>query len=75
MMKMTERLQDKQSMIRLIFHFHLGTKLVKREKNFARVNIIFFYKNILELLEKNRHKRPTLEEVLDHRWFADFKDI
>ena len=29
----------------------------------------------LGLLEKNRHKRPTLEEVLNHPWFGDFKDI
>jgi calcium/calmodulin-dependent protein kinase I len=27
------------------------------------------------LLEKNRHKRPSLEEVLNHPWFSDFKDI
>jgi len=26
-------------------------------------------------LEKNRHKRPTLEEVLNHPWFMEFKDI
>lgn len=26
-------------------------------------------------MEKNRHKRPNLEEVLNHPWFADFKDI
>lgn len=30
---------------------------------------------IIELLEKNRHKRPTLEETLNHPWFAEFKDI
>lgn len=29
----------------------------------------------IELLEKNRHKRPTLEEVLDHAWFSDFQEI
>ena len=29
----------------------------------------------LELLEKNRHKRPSLEEVLNHTWFSDFKEI
>lgn len=27
------------------------------------------------MLEKNRHKRPSLEEVLNHPWFSDFKDI
>jgi hypothetical protein len=26
-------------------------------------------------LDKNRHKRPQLEEVLNHAWFSDFKDI
>jgi hypothetical protein len=26
------------------------------------------------LLEKNRHKRPSLEKVLAMEWFADFKD-
>jgi serine/threonine protein kinase len=29
----------------------------------------------LELLEKNRHKRPSLEEVLNHPWFSNYKDI
>jgi len=28
-----------------------------------------------ELLEKNRQKRPSLEEVLQHKWFSGFKDI
>ena len=31
--------------------------------------------NSLELLDKNRHKRPSLEEVLNHPWFEEFKDI
>ena len=26
-------------------------------------------------MEKNRQKRPTLEEALQHPWFASFKDI
>ena len=25
------------------------------------------------MLEKNRHKRPTLEEVLNLEWFKEFK--
>lgn len=29
----------------------------------------------LELLEKNRQKRPSLEETLKHEWFASFKEI
>ena len=33
-------------------------------------------KDIVEkLLEKNRHKRPNLESVLEHPWFASYKDI
>ena len=28
-----------------------------------------------KLLEKNRTKRPSLEEALQHPWFADYKDI
>ncbi len=35
---------------------------------------LYLYDNI-GLLEKNRHKRPTLEEVLNHAWFGEFKDI
>ena len=27
------------------------------------------------LLEKNRTKRPSLEEALQHPWFAEYKDI
>ena len=27
------------------------------------------------LLEKSRHKRPGLEEVLNHPWFAEFSEI
>ena len=29
----------------------------------------------LELLEKNRQKRPSLEETLQHKWFASYKEI
>lgn len=28
-----------------------------------------------KLLEKNRAKRPSLEETLQHPWFAEFKEI
>jgi len=27
------------------------------------------------LLEKNRQKRLSLEETLQHKWFAEFKEI
>lgn len=30
---------------------------------------------VKKLLEKNRQKRPSLEEVLQHKWFACYKDI
>jgi serine/threonine protein kinase len=30
---------------------------------------------LIELLEKNRQKRPSLEEALQHPWFASFKEI
>ena len=26
-------------------------------------------------MEKNRAKRPSLEETLQHEWFADYKEI
>lgn len=29
----------------------------------------------LELLEKNRQKRISLEECLQHKWFSSYKDI
>ena len=28
-----------------------------------------------KLLEKNRTKRPSLEEALQHPWFAEYKEI
>ena len=30
---------------------------------------------VKKLLQKNRTKRPSLEEALQHPWFADYKDI
>lgn len=30
---------------------------------------------VKKLLEKNRQKRPSLEEVLQHKWFEEFKEI
>jgi hypothetical protein len=27
------------------------------------------------MLEKNRHKRPQLEEVLNFEWFGEFKAV
>ena len=74
MMKMIERLLVRQYMILPISHFILGTKFPKKEKIYAKV---LFYESHLyiELLDKNRHKRPSLEEILNHPWFGDFKDI
>jgi len=74
MMKMIERLLGKQFMTRRTFLSLHGRKSVKKARSFAKVDN-FYFNNFIELLEKNRHKRPTLEEVLDHKWFSDFKDI
>jgi len=30
---------------------------------------------VKKLLEKNRQKRPQLEEALQHPWFSSFKEI
>src|SRR5690606_19572254 len=46
------------------FNFHPWENVSKEGKDLCK-----------RLLEKNRHKRPTLEEVLNHPWFSDFKDI
>jgi serine/threonine protein kinase len=46
------------------FSFHPWDKVSKEGKDLCK-----------RLLEKNRHKRPTLEEVLNHVWFSEFKDI
>lgn len=64
------------------FTFSPWDKITSEGKDLTKSNpylISISYHNnqilILELLEKNRHKRPALEEVLDHPWFAEFKDI
>jgi hypothetical protein len=51
-------------------------KSFKRRKRSLQEYIFYFWNLFvcLELLEKNRHKRPSLQEVLDHSWFADFPD-
>ena len=74
MMRMTEKLQDKLSMTHLISLSIHGKKCPKRERTFAKVYFYLFI-SLLGLLEKNRHKRPTLEETLNHPWFSEFKDI
>lgn len=30
---------------------------------------------VRKLLEKNRAKRPSLQETLQHEWFSNYKDI
>lgn len=30
---------------------------------------------VKKLLEKNRPKRPSLEETLQHKWFSEYKEI
>jgi hypothetical protein len=52
-----------------------GIESQEKEKIFAKVKTNILYIFHIELLEKNRHKRPSLEEVLNHPWFAEFKDI
>jgi hypothetical protein len=53
-----------------------GRRSQTRAKSSARVSLNNHLKLItIELLEKSRHKRPQLEEVLNHAWFAEFKDI
>lgn len=67
----------------LTFHSTLGRRSPKREEISAKVRVKFiWYKKLITilflfigLLEKSRHKRPGLEEVLNHPWFADFADI
>jgi hypothetical protein len=75
-MKTTEKLQDRQSTILPISLSTLGKKLLRKEKTYAKVTIHTpFLTSIIGLLDKNRHKRPTLEETLNHPWFQEFKDI
>ena len=73
MMRTTEKLPDRPSMIPLTSPSTLGRRSPKRERTFAKVKRELLI--CIGLLDKNRHKRPTLEEVLNHPWFADFKDI
>lgn len=35
-----------------------------------KISAKVIFNNILELLEKNRAKRPGLEEILGHKWFS-----
>lgn len=46
------------------FSFHPWEKVSNEGKELTK-----------KLLEKSRHKRPVLEEVLNHKWFAEFADI
>lgn len=46
------------------FSFHPWEKVSNEGKDLCK-----------KLLEKSRHKRPQLEEVLNHKWFAEFADI
>ena len=75
MMKMTEKSLVKLSMMLQISISIHGKRFLKKEKIFAKVNNSILLTIFIELLEKNRHKRPTLQEVLNHGWFSDFADI
>ena len=74
MMRMTERLLGRPSMTLLISLSTHGIRSQRMVKTSAKV-LLQFILHVIELLEKNRHKRPNLEEVLNHPWFSDFKDI
>lgn len=56
------------------FSFHPWDKVSKEGKDICK-SITIYLNIMIGLLEKNRHKRPTLEEVLNHTWFSEFKDI
>jgi len=75
MTRMIERLPDRPYMSLPISLSTPGRKSQTRAKSSARVSLILYLIVKLELLEKSRHKRPQLEEVLNHAWFAEFKDI
>jgi hypothetical protein len=66
MTRMTERLPDRPSMILPISHSLHGTKYPRKARTFAKVSLSYLI-TLIELLEKNRHKRPSLEEVLNHQ--------
>jgi hypothetical protein len=57
------------------FSFHPWEKVSNVGKDLCKSKIFYKITISIELLEKNRHKRPTLEEVLNHPWFSDFKEI
>jgi serine/threonine protein kinase len=59
------------------FSFHPWEKVSKEAKDICKSKSPSFiiYLILIGLLEKNRSKRPSLEEVLNHPWFSDFKDI
>jgi hypothetical protein len=71
---MTERLRGRPSTTLPISLSTLGKRSPKKARTFAKV-IAGSIMYSIELLEKNRHKRPSLEEVLNHPWFGEFKDI
>ena len=74
MMRMTKKSLDRLSTIKLTSTSILGKTSPKKAKTYAKVRVKL--SNIpIGLLEKNRHKRPSLEEVLNHPWFSDYKDI
>lgn len=57
------------------FSFHPWERVSKDGKDICKSKNNYFLCVNIGLLEKNRHKRPNLEEVLNHPWFSDFKEI
>lgn len=76
MMKRTKRLPDKPSKMLQTLVLSLGILLLLKRRTLLKVSLpLLFDLFLLELLEKNRQKRPSLEETLQHPWFAEFKEI
>ena len=58
------------------FSFEPWDEVSAEGKDLVKSKCFFLpYNPYLELLEKNRQKRPSLEEVLQHKWFSGFKEI
>ena len=75
MMRKIKKLPDRPFKMPQILALSHGTLSLPRQRILSRVSFILFSNIYIELLEKNRQKRPSLEETLQHPWFAEFKEI
>ncbi len=83
MTKMIERLLVRLSTSPPISHSTPGRKYPMPARTSARVSALCLFKftsllcdiinvlSIIGLLEKSRHKRPQLDDVLNHKWFSE----